>query len=253
MPGAGLTPIERAGYLAHASRPAFGRKVEVAKDLISTTLKHAEQPYVAFSAGKDSTVCLHLARTVAPATPAVYWHDEWTLPETDELVAVTPNVRQVAATVEHAEWFTAWEGGPSTLPEGVEWVERIHADGEGLWKLGYDGAVIGIRADENSNRRKHIRAKGTLFYAAKSRQWQCYPLAGWSTADVWAYLLSRDVPYNRAYDRLGELGVPPDRQRLGPFANVRALPYGQLALLKQGWPELFERFTEQYPEAKHYT
>ena len=245
-------PLERAGYLAHAKTKGFSRKIEAAKSLIAGMLKHAEAPYVAFSGGKDSTVCLHLARTVVPATPAVYWHDEWTLPETDELVAATPNVRQVAAMVKHAQWFTAWENGPDSLPEGVEWLERTKADGEGLWKLGYDGAIIGIRADENSNRRKHIRAKGTLFYSAKSQQWQCYPLAGWSTADVWAYLVSRDVPYNRAYVRLAELGISPDRQRLGPFANARALPYGQLALLKQGWPEMFERFAELYPEAKQF-
>jgi hypothetical protein len=51
---------------------------------------------------------------------------------------------------------------------------------------------------------------------------------------------------------MGELGVPPKAQRVGPFANWRALPYGQLALLKAGWPAEFEAFAERHPEARQF-
>lgn len=249
--------LERAGFLAHAQTSAFERKVEQARTIVRRWLEECRNPYVAFSGGKDSAVCLHLVREIAPDTPALYWHDEWTLPETDELVAATPNVRKIAATIEHASWLTAWEDGPEFLPEDVEWVERKKSDGAGTWKLGYDGACIGLRADENSARKTHIRAHGTNLYAKKNRQWQCYPLAWWRDEDVWGYLISRKVEYSRAYDKLAELGVALKHRRIGPFAvestgSHDPLHQGQLAILKQGWPELFARFAERYPEARRY-
>lgn len=249
--------LERAGFLAHARTAAFERKIEQAQDITRRWLETCRNPYVAFSGGKDSTVCLHLVRSIAPDTPALYWHDEWTLPETDELVTATPNVRQIAATIEHTPWFTAWADGPENLPPDVEWVEREKSDGGGTWKLGFDGACVGLRADENANRKMHIRAHGTNLYAKKNRQWQCYPLAWWKDADVWAYIVSRNVAYNRAYDRLAEISVPLERRRIGPLAVSGSgthdpLHQGQLAILKRGWPNLFNRFSEHYPEARRY-
>lgn len=249
--------LERAGLLAHARTAAFERKVEQATTIIRRWLTQCLNPYVAFSGGKDSTVCLHLVRAFRPDTIALYWHDEWTLPETDDLVAATPLLREIAATVEHASWFTAWEDGPDSLPANVEWVEREKSDGEGIWKLGYDGACIGLRADENSSRKVHIRAHGANLYAKKNRQWQCYPLAWWRDEDVWAYIVSRDLAYNRAYDRLAELGVPRRGRRIGPLAVESRGPHdplhrGQLAILKQGWPDLYNRFAARYPAARRY-
>ncbi len=70
--------------------------------------------------------------------------------------------------------------------------------------------------------------------------------------DVWAYIVSNNVSYNAAYDRLAEIGVPLAQQRIGPLAVERVLGYGQIALLKRGWPELWNRYAERYPEVRAY-
>lgn len=246
-----MDSLERAGYLAHSHSLAFNRKVECSLAIVREWLSTCDAPYVAYSGGKDSEVCLHLVRSIAPDTPALWWHDEWVLPETEERVEAVPNLRKIAAHVRHSEWFASWKDREA-LPSDVEWVERTPSEGEGTWKLGYDGAAVGLRADENADRKRHIRAYGTLTHSAKNRQWQCYPVAWWSTRDIWAYLLSREIPYNRAYDRLAEIGVEPQRQRIGPLAVSGAMERGQIAILKQGWPELYERFAEAHPEASGY-
>lgn len=252
-----MRSIERAGFLAHAQTAALNRKLEQSENIVRRWLDSCEHPYVAFSGGKDSTVCLDLVRRIADDIPAVFSHDEWLLPETEEFVAATENVHKVANIVQHASWFTAWEDGPKSLPDDVEWLERKPSEGWATWKLGYDGAAIGIRADENPSRKAHIRALGTCFYVRRHRQWQCYPLAWWRDRDVWAYIVSRKLEYNRAYDVLAGMDVPLSRRRIGPLAVESSGPHdplhmGQLAVLRQGWPDLFNRFAERYPEARRY-
>jgi hypothetical protein len=72
---------------------------------------------------------------------------------------------------------------------------------------------------------------------------------GYAVRDVWAYIIQNEVRYNAAYDRMTELGIPRERQRIGPFANARALPHGQLDILRRGWPDEFARFAKRFPEA----
>jgi len=246
-----MTPLDRAAYLAHARTGAFSRRVERSRQVVRDWLATTSRRYVAFSGGKDSTAMLGLVREVDPTSLAVFGNDEFVLPETLALLDATPNLHRIAARIEHAPWFTAWDQGAEGLPAGTEWVEP-DGQGPGPWARlhGYDGAAVGIRAGENNYRRLHIRARGELFYARRRQVWQCYPLAWWTTQDVWAYILSRKLDYNRAYDRLAEIGVEPDRQRIGPFAQAKALAFGQLALLKAGWPADFERFALAHPEAR---
>jgi len=247
-----LKPIEKAGLLAHAKTRPFGRRVEMARQLLSDFLDRTERPYVAFSGGKDSTALLGLVSDVARHIDVVWSDDEWHLPETLDYIDRVDGLIRVAGQTRHTDWFTSWE---KDRPAGAEWVD---ADADGAlitWARnnGYDGAAIGIRADENAYRRIHIRTYGPLFRAETRQVWQVYPLASWSVRDVWAFILSRGLDYNRAYDRLAEIGVPLDQRRVGPFACETALGYGQLAVLKAGWPDLYERFAAAYPQARCFT
>ena len=247
-----MTPVERAALLAHARTRGFSRRVEEAQRVLSEFCERVKRPYVAFSGGKDSTVALYMAREICPDIPAVWSDDEWHLPETLAYIERVSGVIRIAGRGKHADWFTAWEDG---RPEDAEWVEAGPEGALITWAMehGYDGAVIGLRAEENAHRRVHLRTYGSLVYVPRRKAWQVYPLAWWRTRDVWAYVLSRGLDYNRAYDRLSEIGVPLEKQRIGPLASERALGYGQLAVLKAGWPELYERFAARYPAARRFT
>jgi len=249
-----MNATQRETYLLHATLPRHRRRVEQSLRIIEDCFARTASPYIAFSAGKDSSVLLHLVRSVAPDTPAVWSDDEWHYPETLDLVARTPNCTRIAAQVQHASWFRSWARG-APLPEGTLWVDAPKNDGLQTHAAasGYDGVFIGLRADENGRRRTHLRVHGLLFFALNYQVWQCNPIGWWTIEDVWAYLLAHDVPYNAAYDRMFDLGIAPERQRVGPFAVERALGYGQLTILRRGWPELYARFVAEYPEAAGYT
>jgi predicted phosphoadenosine phosphosulfate sulfurtransferase len=109
-----------------------------------------------------------------------------------------------------------------------------------------------LRQDEATHRRLYIQRSGLLHYNERRDAWQCCPLARWSVLDIWTYIHSNSVPYNAAYDVLTRIGIPIAEQRIGPFAVDRALGYGQLAVLRRGWPDLFNRFAARYPEARGY-
>jgi 3'-phosphoadenosine 5'-phosphosulfate sulfotransferase (PAPS reductase)/FAD synthetase len=99
----------------------------------------------------------------------------------------------------------------------------------------------------------HLRTLGPLFFAQSDQFWHCNPIHQWSWKDVWAYIYSNEVDYNRAYDRLDEIGVEPEHQRIGPLAVERVLSFGQLVILKRGWPDLYNKFCDKYPEARLYS
>lgn len=250
-----MDAVTREALLLRSTLPQFRRRVEQSRGIIEECLARARSPYVAFSAGKDSSVVLHLVREIAPDVPAVWSDDEWNLPETLALVERTSNCHRIAGRVPHASFFTSWDTPDPALPAGTIWVDAPNRDGIQQFAIrqGYDATFIGLRADENGRRRLHLRTHGLLFFAQNYQIWQCNPIGWWSVEDVWSYILSRGVDYNRAYDVLDAMGLPLDRQRVGPFAVERAIGYGQLAILRRGWPDLYAAFVAKYPEAAAYT
>ena len=184
-----------------------------------------------------------LVREVLPDIPAVWSDDEWWLPETMEYIqrlqTAGLDVRQIRTNDSHAEWFQVtgdWDGIPD------------YARHQG-WDLCY----LGLRQEESNARRMHLRTLGPLFFAQSDQFWHCNPIHQWSWKDVWAYIYSNEVDYNRAYDRLDEIGVEPEHQRIGPLAVERVLSFGQLVILKRGWPDLYNKFCDKYPEARLYS
>lgn len=233
----------REEYILYSRLPAFQKLVNTAKLLIAEALKTTNKPYLALSGGKDSTVVLDLIQQIKPDIECVWSDDEWWLPETkeyfDRLRAKEINVRQIQSKAWHTNFFTAHE------KDGVDFDKWIN-------EQGYDMVFLGLRAEESNARRITLRKSG-LMYQTKSRMWHVNPIGWWTVRDVWAYIYSRNIDYNKAYDKLEQMGIPREEQRIGPLAVERVLGFGQIAILKRGWPNLYNRFAKAYPEVKNYT
>ncbi len=223
--------------LLYAKQPAFQRKVEQAAYEVNKFLAE-NKAYVAFSGGKDSTVVLSLARNVENDIMAVYDDDEWVLPETNDIIKKTNNVLTLKSKIQHCDWFTSYAAG--------EIVDKQLM----MKKKGYHGCLIGLRAEEGGGRKMYLRKYGIVHDGSKQKN--CNPLAWWTVRDVWAFIFLRKINYNKAYQVLTTLQIPFKYQRIGPFAVQSVLQYGQLSILRRGWPKLFAKFADKYPKTRNY-
>jgi 3'-phosphoadenosine 5'-phosphosulfate sulfotransferase (PAPS reductase)/FAD synthetase len=227
----------------HARTSTHRHLVDAARRTVARALDAGAVPYVALSGGKDSTVVLSLVRELLPSIPAVWSDDEWWLPETGEYIErlrrADVDVRQIRTNARHTEWF------------------QVHGDYDGIpdyaIQQGFGLVFLGLRQEESNARRMHLRKLGPLFLAKSDGAWHCNPIHNWTWRDVWAYIVTNGLDYNKAYDRLEEIGVPPEQQRIGPLAVERVLALGQIAVLKRGWPDVYYRFVAVHPEAAIYT
>lgn len=237
--------------LLYAETGTYKARVSWSRRVVEKALSRCASWYIALSGGKDSTCVLSLVREREPGVPAVCSLPEWALPETREYLKRVDNLDIVASGSDHnTGWSQNWRGSED-VPAGIRWlgdkgaVEKNYGRAEG-------GVFLGLREEESGRRRVHLRSLGSLYFAQKNNVWQCNPVARWSTMDVWAFIFSNNLDYNQAYTRLDEIGIPLERQRIGPFAVESALGYGQLAILKRGWPELFNEYAARHPEARLY-
>ena len=244
-----MTPIERAGYLAHAMLPAYQRRLTRARELIA---QHSDL-CVSASWGKDSNVMLHLiSDTLRKPINAVHgrYPDDDRAPDMDAvrdavIAACQHEIRCIDVPVPgEREMFRmvghAWTDAATSEERDAErwWNESFKSgmDG-GMTAAGCDGSFIGMRADESRARRMNIAKRGQSYcVASRGGQRVVLPLAGWSGTDVWAYTIANGLPWLRMY----EFGESRERAR-----SDFTLAVGGGALQRHG---VFQAYRNAYPE-----
>ena len=207
-----MQPLERAAYLAHASRPAFGRRLAAAAALIHG----ADGCAVSVSWGKDSVALLHLAACVRPdivvlnaryPNPAERFAD---MDRVRDAVLSRPEFARVRYVEVHTpgEWemYERAGGGfaeavtPAQRAATSWWKAQFEANmGTAQQAAGCNGVILGLRADESHARRMNAITRGDDYVRADGMR-VVLPLQRWSGADVWAYVASNDLPWLRIYD-----------------------------------------------------
>jgi 3'-phosphoadenosine 5'-phosphosulfate sulfotransferase (PAPS reductase)/FAD synthetase len=177
---------------------------------------HAGQQYgrlaVALSCGKDSTALLAVVDQIDPGAPVLFRRFPHLQDEPPDQARVLAELRKRFAShpfliVPRASDFDAIRcrepgetikqarrriGGPSRV-----------AARDAVLSSGCSGQYLGLRSFESDTRRYHLGMRGPIYYSTPWRMWIACPLAGWSEADVWALIASRDLPYDDLYNQLG--------------------------------------------------
>lgn len=257
----GMTPIERAGCIAHSMTKGYQAKLAKTKALIASHPDYA----VSASWGKDSCVMLHLAAQVHKDLLAVNgrfknpnervddsdkvrdamlarddmfhvnYHEievmgEWEMFEMAGEAFTTP------ITDAHKKAFKAWQDDFTTKMT------------EAVTSRGCVGTFVGLRQEESNNRRMNIAMRGDDYTKADGSK-ICLPIARWSGLDIWAYIVTHELPYLPFYDN-SILGRERARSEFifgSTIANT-AKRHGVWEDWKLNYPKEFNAWMTRFPE-----
>jgi phosphoadenosine phosphosulfate reductase len=236
--------------LVWAKTARFRKQVERAQSAIRRALEIGALG-VSYSSGKDSSALLHLVREIDPEVPAAFFDSGAELQSTYDLVrAMGIEIVAPRMTMFDMARYAGWWGYADPVDPGcpfdakrvvIEEPSEAFVVRRRLRVLAY-----GLRAGESRQRAKHAGARGELFEGA-DRTWYCQPIAYWSTADVWAYIASREIQYNVAYDRMSEAGVERESQRVATLLGERGAGWGRHAIMRAAEPERFREIAREFP------
>lgn len=110
--------------------------------------------------------------------------------------------------------------------------------------LHLDVFCIGLRKEESKGREIFLN-KGNWQYPKYSKVPLYYPLADWSYKDIWAYIASQNLPYNKIYDY--DLILDKDESRVGSYLGTSKISKGRLLTLRLYHPEIYNRVISTFP------
>lgn len=242
---------------------AARRRIEKSVDLFDNLA-------VAWTGGKDSTVCMHILREFSSQVNVLF-RDEEILPE-----AVISYAREIQALpwvkfywiclpmesdkfiMGKSEQFIQWERGRPHLrpmPDGArtpdstdnrtfDQYSRDIYNGE-LFK-GSLGLLSGIRAEESRMRYRSVVNKQHEHYitASASKKVKIIkPIYDWSEKDVWRYHMDFQIPYCKLYRYQHMAG-----ENLRLSTALQAETAKDLGRWRGIEPEFYDRIMQRWPE-----
>ena len=214
---------------------------------------------VSISGGKDSTALMHLcievARKLNRLPVRAYWLDqeaEWR--QTVEYMRLVQAMPEVAfswyqipfdifnASSHDDDMLHCWREGDewirpkeaNSIKENTYGVNRFHKFLDGYLGFLYPDEKAcqlgGVRADESYVRflavssatsYKHITYGAYLYSSPK--HFLFYPIYDWRVDDVWHYISSNNLLYNKIYDAFFQYGIHPRAMRVSNLTHEVAV------------------------------
>lgn len=232
-----MDQYERNQFLALALMPKFQARVKRTKEVIVNALRLPNtKAYISTSFGKDSVVMMHLCQSIDPSiqmgfygTPEMDLISNYSAVIADYSLRFNPTIKIVISNPE-------WANTNATISERIGLSETHNLN------------FMGLRYEENPQKRGFALAKYGETYRYSSGSWRCCPLAWWKWQDIWAYICLHDLPYLEAYDRLDRA-----RGRTTPHLRYWLKHTGRaqtetLAEISTIYPRFWQFLRENYPD-----
>lgn len=228
-------------------------KIDRSKRVISELMSKCKKPYLSWSGGKDSTIMLYLALQLNPQLDVIYFDANACLPDTEQYMerikdewAINTRVIKTMPIIDVLSKY-------GVNSSSVEYQTMKHTVYEPVKQLiceGYDGSLVGIRAEESNGRNMAAAKYGQIFKRKEYNTWQAWPMLWWKSTDIWLFIDSYNIPYSPDYDKTRFCSR--EEMRISYWAGETNRTYGRWVWLKYYYPELYNRLLERVPDASRY-
>lgn len=241
-------------FILHSGFKRYKDKLERTREFVKVCLSGCDKPYIALSSGKDSQVMAELVWEQSPKIPAVYFDADCAFPETYDLLdQYQMQGRQIIRwkCEPLLDTFKRF-GGPSVDGIGNETMKTTvyRPIKDVLKNYNFDAVFVGLRADESHARNTLISFRGKSFFNKRDGVNEFLPVARWQYLDIWAYLISNNIEYNKVYDKMW--GLPQRERRVSYWAGETNQQFGRWVFLKKYYPDLYNKFMGMFPEVREY-
>lgn len=239
-------------YRLVAKQPRYARRLAEAEMAIHRAVETCRTPAVSFSFGKDSLVCLDIARRIEPDILVINI-DRGAGGDLQEIVDLYEayaaqhglNYHRVRTPREILEIYreagtianVTRENLKANLMAGIRTAKET---------FGIDCQIMGLRAEE-SRGRGYLRQYGTFHYSEEQKTWLCKPVLHWQGDEIWAYIVSNEVPYARWYD-LEAIFCGYERARYSNWAGVFGREQGRFVRLRKNYPQEYALLASVVPD-----
>jgi 3'-phosphoadenosine 5'-phosphosulfate sulfotransferase (PAPS reductase)/FAD synthetase len=207
-----MKPVWKSTFLLWSETDEYLRKVADAKETIRN-ISHSRKCYCSYSGGKDSTVLTHLCLSVDPEMLVFHWvNSRWQLPTEIENV-VLKNLDSLGAKNKLIETSVQYDNYERELPFAIFGRVMFGRIEPMLIDRGYNCCFLGLRSEESGKRSRRLKKAKDV----PGRIETVSPLKEWSWKDVWAYVVSHNLPCLSWYDVQSDIGIGYDRSRFGTF------------------------------------
>lgn len=223
------------------------------REVIRRFLEKCKKPYLSWSGGKDSTVMLYLTLKEKPDIEVIYFDADSCLPDGWEYMMRLVDEWNLNFRVMKTRPILDVFAEYGIDHPGIDYrtmKATVYEPVKQLCSEGYDGSLIGIRAQESSGRRWGAKKYGELFWAKGYQMWECWPMLHWKTEELWLYIDHFRIPYHPAYDKTRF--EPRERIRVSYWAGETNRQFGRYKWLEYYYPELFQKLVETCPEVKSF-
>lgn len=240
--------------------PRLERYEAQAIAMLTSWFESHPRAYVALSGGKDSAVCLHLAKRINPSVEAVFFDSGMEFPQTLRYVASLTQRWDVPLHVFDAdpplldtlEVSGYWAHGVPKNDDVLDLYEaQIGTPLKAAQKVLGRASIYGLRQFESKGRAALLRSTRGL---VTQRDWRgivqqeyLAPIWQWDFTEVYAYVAQHGVPMNPLYEQQARLGIPLRRARVGSLINGWALEQGRWAVAHAVAPDLTRRVEARLP------
>src|SRR6185312_2719580 len=252
----------------------FRRRVEWAKVAVRSAGKR--RLYASLSGGKDSVAMVGLIHEAGIDVHCAHAHSDLNLPESLSIVDAMCerlNLSYDIVEPERDPWQMMAEFPPGIDVSAFRWRDALARECSAgnllvqycytphAWGLpadaepqSWDGAFVGLRSDESNGRLANRKVRGSLYQSAIDETWTCTPIVDWSARDVFAFIVSRNLPIHPFYRRAcEEMNLDPEKQRIDwLFGTEMMNALGALVPIRKLYPNHWRRLILVRPELAQY-